>query len=88
MPYPSVDPQHVHALPLLVEAFVQGASLDSNPNSERIRKGNLHFLSSVFANISAVSDHGVFIFCAATVSCSPCIVAVTYRKTLLFDSET
>ncbi|KAG8215079.1 hypothetical protein J3R82DRAFT_8500, partial [Butyriboletus roseoflavus] len=53
VPYPSVDPQQVYALPLLVEAFVQGASLDSNPNAERIRKGDLHFLSSVFANISA-----------------------------------
>ncbi|KAF8552878.1 DUF383-domain-containing protein [Imleria badia] len=53
VPYPSIDPHQVHALPLLVDAFVQGASLDSNPNSERLRKGDLHFLSSVFANISA-----------------------------------
>ncbi|KAF8141929.1 hypothetical protein EV363DRAFT_1150381 [Boletus edulis] len=53
VPYPSTDPQLAHALPLLVDAFVQGASLDSNSNSERTRKGDLHFLSSVFANISA-----------------------------------
>jgi hypothetical protein len=83
-----MDPQQVHALPLLLEAFVQGASLDSNPNSERIRKGELHFLSSVFANISAVSDYGVFISCAATGSYSPCIIAVTCRKALLCNSDT
>ncbi|KAI9573854.1 hypothetical protein HD554DRAFT_560929 [Boletus coccyginus] len=53
VPYPTIDPRQVHALPLLLEAFVQGASLHSNPNAERIRKGDLHFLSSVFANISA-----------------------------------
>lgn len=87
VPYPSIDPQQVHALPLLVEAFVQGASLDPNPNSERIRKGDLHFLSSVFANISAVSNYGVFISCAATVSYSAFILAVTYRQALLYDSK-
>lgn len=88
VPCPSIDPQQVHALPLLVEAFVQGASPDSNPKSERIRKGNLHFLSSVFGNISAVSDYGVFVSCAATVSYSPRIIAVSSRKALLCNSDT
>lgn len=54
LPYPSIDPQQVHALPLLVEAFAQAAN--SSPNPERKRKGDLHFLSSVFANVSSVSD--------------------------------
>ncbi|KAH0836459.1 hypothetical protein J3R83DRAFT_8067 [Lanmaoa asiatica] len=56
MPYPSIDPQQVYALPLLVEAFVQGA-LDCNP---RIRKGDLHFLSNVFANLSASPSGRLF----------------------------
>lgn len=83
-----MDPQQVHALPLLVDAFVQGASLDSSPNSERLRKGDLHFLSSVFANISAVSNYGVFISRAATVSYNPCSTAVARRKTFLCNSNT
>ncbi|KAG6334564.1 hypothetical protein ID866_4519 [Astraeus odoratus] len=54
VPYPSAQPQEVLALPLLVDAFVHGASVDpSGDKSKRARKGDLHFLSSVFANISA-----------------------------------
>ncbi|KAI6101213.1 hypothetical protein F5141DRAFT_288224 [Pisolithus sp. B1] len=53
VPYPSGEPQEFLALPLLVDAFVQGASLDqSEDKSKRARRGDLHFLSSVFANIS------------------------------------
>ncbi|KIJ65194.1 hypothetical protein HYDPIDRAFT_181518 [Hydnomerulius pinastri MD-312] len=52
VPYPSTEPQEVLALPLLVEAFVQGATA-SDDKSQRTRKGELHFLSSVFANISS-----------------------------------
>ncbi|KAH7885751.1 hypothetical protein F5I97DRAFT_1875120 [Phlebopus sp. FC_14] len=53
VPYPSIAPQEILALPLLVEAFVQAASIDpSEDKSKRTRKGELHFLSSVFANIS------------------------------------
>ena len=40
------------ALPLLVEAFVQGASKTGTSASSR--KANLHFLASVFANITIV----------------------------------
>jgi hypothetical protein len=39
------------ALPLLVDAFVDGARLRETGTG---RKGNLHFLASVFANLSAV----------------------------------
>jgi hypothetical protein len=56
VPYPSGDPQEVLGLPLLVEAFVQGAALhDEQDPSKRLRKASLHFLSSVFANITIVS---------------------------------
>ena len=60
VPYPSGDPRDVLALPLLVDAFVQGAQVDASGDSRRLRKGELHFLSSVFANLSVVSEvaHG------------------------------
>lgn len=47
VPYPSEKPHDTLAIPLLIDAFVQGAS-------KQVRKGDLHFLSSVFANISTV----------------------------------
>lgn len=54
-PYPSAEPRDVPALPLLVHAFVQGATVDTSQDvASRTRKGELHFLSSVFANISVV----------------------------------
>lgn len=53
---PPGDSQDVLAMPLLVDAFVQGAIVDENQNlDERKRKGELHFLASVFANITTVS---------------------------------
>lgn len=56
VPYPAGEPQDVLALPLLVDAFIQGAGVDDeNDPDKRLRKANLHFLSSVFANISIVS---------------------------------
>ncbi|KAI0272436.1 DUF383-domain-containing protein [Gloeopeniophorella convolvens] len=43
----------VRALPFLVDAFVQGASIDASvPLDKRTRKSELHFLASVFANLS------------------------------------
>ncbi|KAJ7921208.1 hypothetical protein B0H13DRAFT_2230631 [Mycena leptocephala] len=44
-PYPAGETRPVLALPLLVDAFVQGAD-DSGDASTRIRKGHLHFLAS------------------------------------------
>lgn len=41
------------ALPLLVQAFAQAAQTDETPE-QRFRKGNLHFLASVFANVTMV----------------------------------
>lgn len=56
VPYPEGEPQDVPALPLLLDAFIQGAGVDDeNDPDKRPRKANLHFLSSVFANISIVS---------------------------------
>ncbi|KAF8211111.1 hypothetical protein K438DRAFT_105389 [Mycena galopus ATCC 62051] len=49
-PYPAGTARAVHALPLLIDAFVQGVEIE-DPSS-RIRKGTLHFLASVFANLS------------------------------------
>ncbi|KAG8954878.1 hypothetical protein FRC04_010361 [Tulasnella sp. 424] len=47
---PQTSTQEVPALPLLLDAFVQGASED--PNASTKRKAPLHFLASVFANLS------------------------------------
>jgi len=53
---PPGDPLEVLAMPLLVDAFVQSALVDENQKlDERKRKGQLHFLASVFANITMVS---------------------------------
>lgn len=52
-PYPQGTVEDVLALPLLVQAFVQGARTDvSSPVPAR--KGELHFLASVFANMTTV----------------------------------
>jgi hypothetical protein len=48
-PYPSASSKTVPALPLLVDAFASAATEGSK------RKGRLHFLGSVFANLSIVS---------------------------------
>jgi hypothetical protein len=56
VPYPTGTEVNVRALPLLVDAFVQGANIDlSIPLDECLRKSELHFLASVFANLSMVS---------------------------------
>ncbi|KAF9449402.1 DUF383-domain-containing protein, partial [Macrolepiota fuliginosa MF-IS2] len=53
VPYPSGELRQVPALPLLVDAFVQGATIgDITDLSKRQRKGELHFLANVFANIT------------------------------------
>ena len=48
-PYPSASTKSVPALPLLVDAFATATTEGSK------RKGQLHFLGSVFANLSIVS---------------------------------
>ncbi|RPD64167.1 DUF383-domain-containing protein [Lentinus tigrinus ALCF2SS1-7] len=53
VPYPQGEPKEVHALPLLVDAFVKAARVaDDKDLDKRPFKGDLHFLASVFANIS------------------------------------
>jgi len=47
-PYPSASSRTVSALPLLVDAFATAEA------EGRKRKGQLHFLASVFANLSTV----------------------------------
>ncbi|KAF8801366.1 DUF383-domain-containing protein [Phlegmacium glaucopus] len=53
MPYPTGESSEVRALPLLVDAFVQGSQVvESGDLSKRSRKAELHFLASVFANMT------------------------------------
>ncbi|KAF9054634.1 hypothetical protein BJ165DRAFT_1600769 [Panaeolus papilionaceus] len=52
VPYPKGEAQEVMALPLLLEAFVQGASVHETQDlSKRTRKAELNFLANVFANM-------------------------------------
>ncbi|KAI0719465.1 DUF383-domain-containing protein [Fomitopsis betulina] len=61
VPYPTGEPRSVPALPLLLDAFVQGAAASATADKgKRVRKGTLHFLSSVFANISMIPAGRVF----------------------------
>lgn len=53
-PYPTTEAEDHLALPFLLEAFVQGAEVGSEDLASRKRKGTLHFLASVFANLSSV----------------------------------
>lgn len=58
VPYPSDEPREVQVLPLLLDAFVQAAApAESGDKTKQKRKGELHFISSVFANTSTVSFH-------------------------------
>jgi hypothetical protein len=60
-PYPSGMSQEVPALPLLLDAFSQGAEINEfGDRSKRTRKGELHFLASVFANLSVVCHNYTF----------------------------
>ncbi|KAI0339412.1 DUF383-domain-containing protein [Trametopsis cervina] len=53
VPYPKEEPRDIFALPLLVDAFVQGAAVEGEVDpAKRLRKASLHFISSVFANIT------------------------------------
>jgi hypothetical protein len=73
VPYPEGETIEIRALPLLVDAFVQGAVGSSgrvdkesgggegegkkdggDELEKKVRKGDLHFLASVFANVSMV----------------------------------
>ncbi|KAH8104073.1 DUF383-domain-containing protein [Cristinia sonorae] len=52
-PYPSGEPTLLPALPLLIEAFAKSALPEGADDTKQKREANLHFLSSVFANVSA-----------------------------------
>jgi hypothetical protein len=55
---PAGKSQDLLALPLLVDAFVEGALVDEQQDmGKRKRKGQLHFLATVFANLSTVWIH-------------------------------
>lgn len=56
VPYPSAEPKEVLALPLLIDAFVRAApAVEIEDRAKRAYRGELHFLASVFANMSTVS---------------------------------
>ncbi|KAF8903447.1 hypothetical protein CPB84DRAFT_768454, partial [Gymnopilus junonius] len=53
VPYPSGETKEVQALPLLIDAFVEGAQVVQIQDlSKRTRKAELHFLANVFANLT------------------------------------
>ncbi|KZP30490.1 DUF383-domain-containing protein [Athelia psychrophila] len=61
VPYPSGTETEVLALPLLIDAFVEGAAVDPEADlSTRKRKGEAHFLSSVFANLTVAPTGRIF----------------------------
>jgi hypothetical protein len=79
---PPGDSQEILAIPLLVDAFVQGALIDEDQRlDERKRKGQLHFLASVFANITTV---GLVDQSAPKLITDGC--TVTNRPILLFNT--
>ncbi|KAH9940891.1 DUF383-domain-containing protein [Epithele typhae] len=61
VPYPAGEPKEVLALPLLVDIFVKAALVSSDTDREqRPFKGEMHFLASVFANLSAATTGRTF----------------------------
>ncbi|KAI9067968.1 DUF383-domain-containing protein [Trametes sanguinea] len=55
VPYPPGEPREALALPMLVDAFVRAApAVENQELDKRPHKGDLHFLASVFANLSTV----------------------------------
>ena len=55
VPYPTGESRELQALPLLIDAFVQGSQVvESGDLSKRTRKAELNFLASVFANLTVV----------------------------------
>ncbi|EIW59819.1 DUF383-domain-containing protein [Trametes versicolor FP-101664 SS1] len=55
VPYPSAEPKEVPALPLLIDAFVRAApGVEIADRAKRAYRGELHFLASVFANMSTI----------------------------------
>ena len=55
VPYPDGEPKDVLAFPLLIDAFVKAARVtDGEDREKRLFKGDLHFLASVFANLTTV----------------------------------
>ncbi|CDO69660.1 hypothetical protein BN946_scf184851.g48 [Trametes cinnabarina] len=61
VPYPSEEPMEALALPMLVDAFVRAApGVENQELDKRPYKGDLHFLASVFANLSTTPAGRMF----------------------------
>ena len=55
VPYPAGEPKEVLALPLLIDAFVKASRVtEEEDRDKRPFKADLHFLASVFANLTTV----------------------------------
>ncbi|KLO13247.1 DUF383-domain-containing protein [Schizopora paradoxa] len=59
-PVPPGSSRDALAMPLLVQAFVQGASVDLSSKEPGKRKGHLHFLASTFANVTMTTSGRLF----------------------------
>lgn len=80
-PYPSGEPKSVSGLSLLVDAFSKSAVPEGSDKPQP--KAKLHFLSSVFANVSAVSIENLCV-------CGFCMydMADSDRSTVFRDTAT
>ncbi|KAG5640457.1 hypothetical protein DXG03_008585 [Asterophora parasitica] len=58
-PYPEGEPRDVRALSLLLDAFATGVQTGDDP-TKKLRKADLHFLASVFANLSVATAGRTF----------------------------
>ncbi|KAI0917867.1 hypothetical protein AcW1_006885 [Taiwanofungus camphoratus] len=84
VPYPSGESRDVQALPLLLDAFVQSAIVDDDQSKEkRPRKADLHFLSSVFANLSITPEGRMFFLTPLSVDLMKSIEDLEYPLTKL-----
>lgn len=80
VPYPKGTEVDMRALPLLVDAFAQGANVDLKiSRDKRLRKSDLPFLASVFANLSTVSMKPPFDL-ASTDKSSPSPTLVVFSS--------
>jgi hypothetical protein len=83
VPYPAGDSREVRALPLLIDAFVEGAQVvEDGDLDKRTRKGELHFLASVFANMTMVCAFIVSFQQMLTISINrvqPVVISFSHR---------
>jgi hypothetical protein len=82
VPYPAGEEMELRALPLLIDAFMQATKLPLPGAPEKRRKGDLHFLASVFANMTAVRPT-IYVRSALLFTQSPCTKTPAGREYFL-----